>query len=187
MSIDKLRQQQVQIRWVHFPLHPETPPEGLRLKDLYKNRPEEDVRAAGDHLRKLMAEAGLPYGKRTMTYNTRLAQELGCWADSLTGADPHPVHDALFRACFVHNQNINDVDTLISIAESSGLDGAEARRVLTHRLFSPQVNNDWQRAWASGVTGVPTFSSRDLYVVGCQPYEVLERFLQHLRTLAEPD
>ena len=52
-------------------------------------------------------------------------------------------------------------------------------------MFAERVNMDWQRAWETGVTGVPTFTSRDLYVVGCQPYEVLERFVDHLRNLQQ--
>ena len=71
----------------------------------------------------------------------------------------------------------------VDLAGKSGLDQSEARRILEGRVFSPQVNKDWERAWQEGVTGVPTFSAMDLYVVGCQPYEVLERFVNHLREL----
>jgi predicted DsbA family dithiol-disulfide isomerase len=162
-------------------LHPETPEEGQSLKDLFRNRPPEDLAAMRNHMRNLMQEAGLPYGDRTMTYNSRLAQELGCWAD--TQDSVADIHDLLFRAYFVENQNINDVDVLVSLASEAGLDQTEARRVLDGRLFSPQINKDWERAWQSGVTGVPTFTSRELYVVGCQPYEVLERFVNHLNEL----
>lgn len=152
---------------------------------MFKHRPREEVKAAGDHLRNLMAEAGLPYGKRKMTYNSRLAQELGAWADTVEGGEA--IHDALFVAYFVDNKNISDMDVLIEIAESVGLDPEEAKNVLKNRLFSPQVEKDWERAWSNGVTGVPTFSSRDLFVVGCQPYEVLERFYNHLVKLRAED
>jgi protein-disulfide isomerase len=30
------------------------------------------------------------------------------------------------------------------------------------------------------VAGVPTFYANDLVVVGCQPYETLEKFVKHL-------
>jgi len=36
-------------------------------------------------MKALMDAEGLPYGKRTYTYNSRLAQELGKWADTLPG------------------------------------------------------------------------------------------------------
>ncbi len=182
MSIEKLKAvHQVQTRWIHFPLHPETPTEGQSLADLFKHRDPADLEAMRENMRNLMSEAGLPYGDRSMTYNSRLAQELGSWADTQAGGDA--VHDLLFDAYFVANRNIHDVEVLVELASSAGLDADEARRILTGRIYSTQVNEDWQRAWREGVTGVPTFTARELYVVGCQPFPVLERFVQHLKEL----
>ncbi len=138
-----------------------------------------------DNMRNLMKEAGLPYGNRSMTYNSRLAQELGGWADTQDSSED--IHDLLFKAYFVENQNINNIDVLVDIAVAAGLDKKEARRILEGRIFSPQINKDWERARHSGITGVPTFTSRELYVVGCQPYEVLERFVNHLKELQVGD
>ncbi len=138
-----------------------------------------------DNMRNLMHEAGLPYGKRSMTYNSRLAQELGGWADTQESSED--IHDLLFKSYFVENENINDIEVLVRLADKAGLDKKEARRILEGRIFSPQINQDWERAWESGITGVPTFSSRDLFVVGCQPYEVLEKFVNHLRELQVGD
>ncbi len=156
------------------------------LSELFKNLPPENLQAMRDNMRNLMAEAGLPYGDRTMTYNSRLAQELGYWADTQEGGET--LHDLLFKAYFVENVNINDHAVLIDLACKAGLDGTEAARILEGRVYSPQVNSDWERASKEGVTGVPTFTAMDLHVVGCQPYEVLERFVNHLRELqASPD
>ena len=124
----------------------------------------------------LMRAEGLAYGERTHTYNSRLAQELGKWADSLSGFGA--IHDRLFRAYFVEARNIGDVDELVSVAVSIGLPGGEARRVLTERLFRNQVDRDWQRSMQSGVTGVPTFVAGGRSVVGAQPYDVLEQLVR---------
>lgn len=126
-------------------------------------------------MRQLMAEEGLPYGERTMTYNSRLAQELGKWAD--TQPQGERLHDVMFRAYFVACQNIGDVDTLVDIAASAGLSRAEARDVLTSRRFKEAVDADWQRSHAFGITGVPTFVANGRGVVGAQPYEILERLV----------
>ncbi len=186
MSIDRLkREHNVSTRWVYFPLHPETPQEGIEMQALYRDRDPEEIKAAGNHLRSLMDEAGLTFNRRERLDNSRLAQELGAWADTTDKADAF--HDAMFEAYFVDNRCISDKSELVSIAESVGLDGDEASRMLETRMFSPQVNNDWNKAWGSGVTGVPTFLSRDLLVVGCQPYEVLVRFVNHLKELGAQD
>ena len=80
MCIERLRQTyDVEICFVHFPLHPETPAEGQTLAQLFAGRPI-DLPAAQAHMKKLMAAEGLPYGNRTMTYNSLLAQEMATWA-----------------------------------------------------------------------------------------------------------
>ena len=162
---------------MHFPLHPETPPQGSLLADFYKSRgidPEQAyARMAG-----LMAQEGLPYGRRTHTYNSRLAQELGIWADNQPGGEP--IHDALFKAYFVEGRDIGLPQELVAIAEAVGLNGAEAARVLNSRECSDAVDADWRRSAEVGVTGVPTFVAGGFGVVGAQPYDVLEKLVQQL-------
>ena len=136
-------------------------------------------------MKTLMDEANLPYEKREMTYNSRLAQELGKWADTLPAGEA--IHDELFRAFFVEQLNIGDSSTLIGIAEKVGLDPRQAEVVLQERTFEQAVNEDWKLAAYQGITGVPTFFSNDLYVMGCQPLEVLGRFVSHLQALQEEE
>lgn len=176
MSIEKLKANYpVTIRWIPFPLHPDTPVEGKSLAELFAGR---DIEPMRQRMKMLMAEAGLDYGDRSHTYNSRLAQELGKWADTQEGGEA--IHEALYRAYFVDNVNLYDIDLLVGIAEGVGLDGSAARAVLEQRLFKDAVDADWQRAWEMGISGVPTFYSDELVVVGCQPYDVLERFVKHL-------
>jgi predicted DsbA family dithiol-disulfide isomerase len=155
-------------------LHPDTPAAGQSLQDLFAGR-NVDVEASQARMRRLMAEEGLPYGHRTMTYNSRLAQELGKWAD--TQPQSKQFHDAMFHAYFVEGRNIGDLDTLVDIAVSVGLPSDQARDVLTARRFKAAVDADWQRSHALGITGVPTFVADNRGVVGAQPYEILERLV----------
>ena len=125
----------------------------------------------------LMAEEGLPYGEGpSMTYNTRLAQELAKWADTQDGGGR--IHDDLFRAFFVDGVNLAKTDELVRIAETAGLSGEEARTVLDTRAMKDAVDRDWQRSMSIGVTGVPTFMVGERGVVGWQPYDTLERLVQ---------
>ena len=105
MRIERLkREHYVKVEWVHFPLHPETPPEGIALADLFRGRSPEQRAAMHADMKARMEAEGLPYGERTMTYNSRLAQELGKWADTQPGGDAF--HDAMFRAYFVEARDI---------------------------------------------------------------------------------
>ena len=149
MSIESLKQTfDLKFQFLHFPLHPETPDEGIELSRLFPNR---DRRRQGcwQSLTSLMEEAGLPYGKRERTYNSRLAQEFAAWGDAETSS-VDLIHDALFAAYFVDNRNIGSMGALIEIAQDLSLDDKRAEEVLKHRLYSLKVNEDWQRAWATG-------------------------------------
>jgi predicted DsbA family dithiol-disulfide isomerase len=161
---------EVETRLVHFPLHPETPPAGRSLTELYAGR-NVDPEAMYARMKGLMDAEGLPYGRRTHTYNSRLAQELGKWADTEPGGAA--LHDALYRAYFVDNRNIGEPAILVEIAQSAGLPPEEARAVLAERRFKDAVDADWAKSRAYGVTGVPTFVAARYGVVGAQPYETL--------------
>ena len=124
----------------------------------------------------LMEAEDLPYSHRTHTYNSRLAQELGKWADTQPGGEA--IHDALYRAYFVDGVNLGDVEALLVVAQAVGLDVAAAREVLESRSFEDAVDADWEKSRQYGVTGVPTFVVGRQGVVGAQPYEMLERLLQ---------
>ena len=174
----------VELRRVHFPLHPETPAEGRRLEDLFGTGPE-DVAAKNARMHGLMAAEGLPYSDRSHTYNSRLAQEVGKWADSL-GAGTQPgggaIHDLFFKAYFVDRRNIGDVAVILDVVREAGLDVAAAKKVIEDRSFKDAVDADWQKSHQYGVTGVPTFVTADtggrlIGVTGAQPLEVLEQLL----------
>jgi predicted DsbA family dithiol-disulfide isomerase len=160
---------------VHFPLHPDTPAEGREMAGFYAQRGL-DPEAMYQRMKTLMDAEGLPYGKRTHSYNSRLAQELGKWADTQPGGEA--IHDALYRAYFVDSRNIGDPDILVEIAEAVGLDGAEARKVIDERRFKDAVDADWAKSHAYGVTGVPTFVAARYGVVGAQPYEALAQLVE---------
>jgi predicted DsbA family dithiol-disulfide isomerase len=175
VRIEKLKQTfEVDATLVHFPLHPETPAEGRSMAERYAGR-NVDPEAMYQRMKGLMDEEGLPYGRRTHTYNSRLAQELGKWADTQPGGEA--LHDVLYRAYFVDARNIGDPEVLIELAQSVGLPADEARAVLTDRRFKDAVDADWAKSHRYGVTGVPTFVAGGYGVVGAQPYEVLEQLL----------
>jgi predicted DsbA family dithiol-disulfide isomerase len=176
VRIEKLKQAfAVETRLVHFPLHPETPLEGRSMAELYAGR-NVDPEAIYARMKGLMDAEGLPYGWRTHTYNSRLAQELGKWADTQPGGEA--IHDALYRAYFVEARNIGDPEVLVDIAQSAGLPAEEARAVLAERRFKAEVDADWAKSRSYGITGVPTFVAARYGVVGAQPYEVLVQLVE---------
>ena len=171
-----MKEYDVVIRHVDFPLHPETPNEGALLEDLFGGpsaRPR--IQASQQRLQALAQAEGLPMALRDRTYNSRLAQELGVWAEE-QGHGP-AYRDAAFRAYFVDGKNLALTPVLLDIATTAGLDRAAAEKVITTRSHRAKVDAEWTESTRAGVNAVPTFEAAGQRVVGAQPYEVLEQLV----------
>ena len=167
----------IKVKLIHFPLHPDTPQEGRALMDLFSCGPEE-IQIKNTRMHGLMEADGLPFKDRSHTYNSRLAQEVGSWAD--TQPDGEKIHDKFYEAYFVDRRNIGDADVILDVVKSVGLDETAAKAVIDDRSYKDAVDADWAKSHSYGVTGVPTFVSEGQGVVGAQPYEALVEFVTTL-------
>jgi predicted DsbA family dithiol-disulfide isomerase len=111
-----------------------------------------------------------------MIYNSRLAQELGLWAESKKEGDNF--HLAVFKAYFVDGKNIAKIPTLVELAASAGLPGHQAEEIIAARAFSAAVDSDWELSREKAIMAVPTFVMIRDKLVGAQPYEALEMLLK---------
>jgi len=145
------------------------------LEQLFANSPV-DVEKMMHNLRKTAADLGLPLGERKKTYNSRLAQELGLWAESKNKGDVF--HTAAFKAYFVDGKNIGKIPVLVDLAASVELPREEAAAVLATRAFKAAVDADWSLAREKGITAVPTFVMNQEKYVGAQPYEMLIKIME---------
>ena len=102
----------IDIKWTAFPLHPETPAEGLTLEELFAGRPV-DIKQVLAHLNRTAKDLGLPFGKRERTYNSRLAQELAKLAEKQGCGQQF--HMAAFRAYFADGLNLGLWSTLVEL------------------------------------------------------------------------
>jgi predicted DsbA family dithiol-disulfide isomerase len=174
--VKKLKQNyDITVRLVHFPLHPDTPAEGRTLQDMFGCGADE-IAAKNTRMQGLMEAEGLAYNTRSHTYNSRLAQEIGTWAETQPGGNA--IHDKFYEAYFVDRRNIGDIEVIIDIVKSAGLDEDEARTVLDERRFKDAVDADWEKSHTLGVTGVPTFVANGQGLVGAQPYEGLQQLME---------
>ena len=164
----------MKVNWIAFPLHPDTPADGRSLEDLFANRPV-NVKNMVQRLKLTAKDLGLPFGDRTMTYNSRLAQELAKYAASKGLEDIF--HQKVFKAYFAKGLNIGDPMILLDLAEAAGLSAAGADRVIQERSFRDAVDSDWARSARMGITAVPTFVIGRNSIVGAQPPSILINFL----------
>ncbi len=130
-------------------------------------------------LKNAAQEAGLPFGRRTMTYNSRLAQELGKWAESKGQGDVF--HKAVFRSYFVEGKNIGRPALLVDLAGAMGLLKQEAQRVIETRTFKQAVDQDWSRSLQVDPEYIPALMINGHLLVNPQKYELFEQFVRDNR------
>ncbi len=158
------------VRWTAFPLHPETPDGGRSLEELFAGRGV-DIPAVLARLKSTAADLGLPFTARSMTYNSRRAQELGKWAEAEGRGERF--HHLVFEAYFAHGRNIAQLQVLAELVAAAGLDPAAAQRVLDEGRYQAAVDADWRRSRELGITAVPTFQIQGRRLVGAHPYEAI--------------
>ena len=169
MRTDRLQKEfGIQLRWSVFPLHPETPVEGRELSDLFAGR-EAMIREMQARLQQVAAVEGLPLTERSRTYNSRLAQELGKWAEEQGTGDQF--RHAVYRAYFVEGVNIALHEELLQIAIAVGLPADVARSVLKERSYATAVDADWRRAMDLRINAVPTHLFGEKRLAGFAAYE----------------
>ena len=179
MRTDRLQQEYgVRLRWSVFPLHPETPTEGMELAELFAGQ-EAMIRDMQARLLQIATAEGLPLAARSRTYNSRLAQELGKWAEVQGRGDQF--RHAVYRAYFVEGVNIALVEELVRMAAAAGLPADEARAVLTERSFAAAVDADWQRATDLRITAVPTHLCGGKRLTGFAAYDDFVRLIGESR------
>ncbi|MDA3895698.1 MAG: DsbA family protein, partial [Desulfobacteraceae bacterium] len=120
-------------------------------------------------------DLGLPFGEVVNIYNTRLAQEMGAWAE--TENKGAAFHHAAFNTYFVKAENLAEQKVLEDIAVSIGLDGKKACEVLEQRSFKVQVDADWKLAAENAISAVPTFMINGERLVGAQSYDKLKTLM----------
>ncbi len=93
------------------------------------------------------------------------------------------IEEALFKAHFEEALNIDDVNVLVKVAGSIGLNAEEVENIFSTNAFVNEVKQDELEARKIGVRGVPFFVFENKYAVsGAQPSEI---FLQHLEKVWE--
>ena len=154
----------------------------MSLEQLFGGRL--DLPAAMERLSQVADSLGLPLGRRSETYNSRNAQELGLWVAAQGGFSDYL--DAVYRAYFVEGVNIARPEELLRIIDtinldghdgSDGLDAAEARRILETHSFAAAVDQEWDQALSAGITAVPTLRYAGRELIGFQSIEACRQLL----------
>ncbi len=148
-----------EIHWRAFELNPDMPAEGMDRKS-YRSAKfgswerslamDRDVTANG-------AAAGLDFHfeKIERTPNTFLGHRL-IWFAHKQGKQ-NEINDALLHAYFSEGRDVGATQTLVAIADDTGLDAGEVAAFLASDEGTEEVRAEERQARERGLTGVPFF------------------------------
>lgn len=173
---------EIEIEWKSYQLDPDLNEiSGVRTVNEYlaerKGIPVAQVQQMQQRVKEMGKQTGIDFQiDKAIVGNTFLAHKLIHFA-----AKQHKAAQAeelLFHAHFIDGKNINDIHTLVNIAEELELDVDQAQYVLTSDAYDYEVKQDIMEARNLGVSGVPYFVLNDKYAVsGAQPVELFEEAL----------
>ncbi|HSP85284.1 MAG TPA: DsbA family oxidoreductase [Psychrobacter sp.] len=178
-----------EIHWHPFELNPDTPSEGLNLREHIAKK-YGSSREESDASRARMTEAGREVGfafnftEESRTYNTFAMHQLLQWADQQ--GRTHDLKQALFAAHFTHARDVSNKEVLADIVAEIGLDRSEALTVLADQRFAEDVRKAQQQWRQQGIQSVPSviFNQKHL-VSGAQGVENFKRILQQLAEMPQ--
>lgn len=120
-------------------------------------------------------EAGLEVGERAHWYDSMPGHQAAEWAQEQGAGDPF--RRSVFRAYFVHDQNIASHEVLAGLASDLALDADDLRGALAEERYRQRVAAQYERARDLGVTAVPTFVAGRHAVIGAHPYEAFRQLM----------
>lgn len=175
--LDQLREKyDLQITWKGMEIHPETPEDGVLLKEFFTDAGF-DQRLAD--LKSRAQALGLPFGDLTVLANSHDALQAAEFARDQGMLEEF--HRAMMQAYFGENKNIGEMPVIMAVAKEVGLDLLKLEEVLVTSAYEERLMQDLAEARQWGVTGTPTMIVEDQYkIVGAQPLEVLDEFFETL-------
>lgn len=170
------------IRWHPFELNPDMPAQGQNLTEhimqKYGTTPAQSERNRSQ-MQALGEKLGITFrfSEESRIVNSFAAHQLLDFA--LGQGLQHPLKMALFGAHFSDGKDVSDRTTLLDVAESVGLDRAQAEQVLETGALAASVRGK-QQFWTSrGISGVPSMVFGGKYLVtGAQGAENYAQLLQ---------
>ncbi len=162
----------IDIEWLGFELHPETPVGGMPLTRLFPGR---SIAAMHERMSHFAAEFGVDMVFPDRLSNTRRALAMSEYARDQGRLAAF--RDAATHGYWARSMDLEDESDLSQIAEEAGVDPALALAASADPSYLQRVARIREQGIEHMVSGVPTLFVGDMPIVGCQRYETFERVL----------
>jgi predicted DsbA family dithiol-disulfide isomerase len=179
---------QAELHFQPFELNPAMAPEGQDIAEHIAQKygsTDEQMAQSREMIRARGAELGFTFdmGKRGRIYNTFDAHRLLHWAE-LEGKQKE-LKMALFEAYFTRGEDPSAYAVLVRAAESVGLDGGAAAKVLASGDYADEVRERERFFQRHGINSVPAIIINERHLIsGGQPPAVFEQALRQIAAQA---
>ena len=166
--IEKLKKElDFEIEWRPFELHPEVPVGGMSMDDYFQGAGDELVKSVTDYGK----DVGLTLNTRTL-YNSRLSLKVNEFA-KLEGKHDS-FHNAIYIAYLEDDKNIGQLETLLDIAQSVGLDRMKTKAFIESSEAETLITDSKNEALRLGINSVPSFIINNNLIRGAYPYDSMK-------------
>jgi predicted DsbA family dithiol-disulfide isomerase len=154
----------LKINWCFLEIHPETSASGEPIDSL--EYPSEQWQQMVANLERIAHEENIPLSKLSFITNSKDALLLS-EAVKQCGADIfYALHEKLFTAYFVDDNNIGDRNILRTIARSCGIDEEIIESAWTETSHKKRLHDNFNNARTYNVQSVPSFIFGDRILTG---------------------
>lgn len=159
--------------WLPYEIHPETPREGVLLKDCF---PGMDTAAFFERLNGRGKEMGIKFGPQTRLSNSRMAMEAGEFARDHDKYDSF--HEAMFKAFFTDCKDIGNRNVILDVAHESGLDTNKLITAIESGIYRSRLEETTRKARENFINAAPTFIIEGYgTLTGAQPMETFRTIM----------
>ena len=132
------------------------------------------------HMQSIAGSVGLRMQTRDVIINSRRALGAAEFARERGVFDP--MHRALFKAHWEGSGKLEDMEDLVRIGSSVGLDADELRTSIEEDRYAGVIDENRQIASSVGINAIPAhIFGRRYLVLGAQPYEALKEVVDRLQ------
>lgn len=154
----------LKVNWCFIEIHPETPIAGKSFKDLPYT--DAEFKNLTSNLNDMASADDLALIKQSVTVNSHNAILFAEASKKLGKETFYKVHNLLYKSLFEDGKNIGQVNELITIAKSLGLDEEFVTNAIDDKEIASHLPIYIKWATKFKVTSVPTFIFGDEVVNG---------------------
>lgn len=166
----------LEIKWVPYELHPETPKEGVLLAEEF---PDIDM----EKMLKELNQAADPYNIKFNPFekipNTKMALEASEFARD--NGKLNEFQDEIYKALFTENKDIGQLKVVLSCGEKIGLNTNNLAQALEEERYLSRLKEGRELGKKYKVAGIPTFIIAEKEkIVGSQTYQAFVDILEKI-------